>query len=233
MNYRNPELIERLAGEYVLGTLQGGARRRFEQLMTDSYRVRAVVWEWETQIAPLAAAVAPVTPPRHLWDNVRAGIRPARPGAAERWRDRVALWRGLSLAAGAAALMLAVVIGVRAPPTAAPEYVAVFNDEQAQAVWLVRADLDTGRIAVKAINARAAAADQAYELWMLPGGGAAPRSLGLLPAGRQGTEQTLSPALLALLRGAQGLAVSLEPAGGSPTGLPTGPVVFQAPLLSL
>ena len=71
-----------------------------------------------------------------------------------------------------------------------------------------------------------------YELWMLPAEGS-PRSLGLMPVNGESSETVFSPALLDALRSAQGLAVSIEPAGGSTTGLPTGPVVYQASLIDL
>jgi anti-sigma-K factor RskA len=70
---------------------------------------------------------------------------------------------------------------------------------------------------------------QSYELWVLPKGGGNPVSLGLLP--REGRlERELSSAQRALLLAAGQVAVSVEPAGGSPTGLPTGPVVIVASL---
>ena len=66
---------------------------------------------------------------------------------------------------------------------------------------------------------------------MLPNGAnAAPVSLGLIP-GVGNAQLGLSAAQLAVLGNTATLAVSLEPAGGSPTGLPTGPVIFTAPLL--
>jgi anti-sigma-K factor RskA len=55
-------------------------------------------------------------------------------------------------------------------------------------------------------------------------------SLGLLPtSGDQ--RRVLTAAQRSALAGAKNLAVSLEPAGGSPTGLPTGPVLHVAPIV--
>ena len=67
-------------------------------------------------------------------------------------------------------------------------------------------------------------------MWMLPAGGAKPISLGLLPSSGIAKE-ALSPRQMRALKEASGLAVSIEPPGGSPTGLPTGPVVYKAPLV--
>ena len=242
MRYSNPQLLQRLASEYVLGTLTGRARRRFERLMTDSYRVRSAVWHWERQLSPLAQAVAGVQPSPGVWGQVmertgaKAAVQAQREIVRERWFERLGLWRGLSLAATAAAVVLAVLLArtptqVETPQT--QQYVAVVNGEQSQPLWLVRADVQEGRLAIKSINATAPAATNSYELWILPAGGAAPRSLGLLPTGTGSVDTELPLELRPLLTSAQGLAVSLEPAGGSPTGAPTGPVVYQAAIISI
>lgn len=242
MRYSDPQLVQRLAAEYVLGTLTGRARRRFESLMTDSYHVRSAVWHWERQLNPLAQAARSVQPRPHVWEQVleRTGAKAAAQAEREitrvRWFERLGLWRGLSLAATTAAVVLAILLA--RPPTepVAPQtqqYVAVVNGEQSQPLWLVRVDVQQGRLAIRSINAAAPAPANAYELWILPAGGAAPRSLGLLPTGTASVDAELPAELRPLLASAQGLAVSLEPAGGSPTGAPTGPVVYQAAILSI
>lgn len=242
MRYNNPQLVQRLAAEYVLGTLIGRARRRFERWMTDSYHVRSAVWHWERQLSPLAQAAASVQPRPNVWEQVlertggKAAAQAEREAVRERWFERLGLWRGFSLVATAAAVVLAVLLA-RTPtevvPPQAQQYVAVVNGEQSQPLWLVRVDAQQGRLAIKSINATAPAPTNSYELWILPAGGAAPRSLGLLPTGTASIDAGLSVELRSLLATAQGLAVSLEPAGGSPTGAPTGPVVYQAAILSI
>jgi anti-sigma-K factor RskA len=238
MRYQNPQLLQRLAAEYVLGTLHGRARRRFERLMTDSFHVRSAVWYWERQLSPLAQAAGSVQPRAQVWQKVLERTGAARvQESRSRWFERLGLWRGLTLTATAAAAVLAVLLA-RVPPEVvvpppAQQYVAVFSGEQAQPLWLVKADPQQGRLAIRSINASAPAATNSYELWVLPAGGAAPRSLGLLPTGTASLEAELPVELRPLLASAQGLAVSLEPAGGSPTGAPTGPVVYQAAILSI
>jgi anti-sigma-K factor RskA len=70
------------------------------------------------------------------------------------------------------------------------------------------------------------APDTAWELWMLPGGDAPPRSLGLITTHE--TQYVELPAeVVRLLNGAAGMAMSVEPRGGSPTGKPTGPVLYS------
>ena len=62
-SYRNPELRDRLAAEYVLGTLRGRARARFQSLLRYDPGLRRFVAEWEARIAPLAAAAGEIPPP--------------------------------------------------------------------------------------------------------------------------------------------------------------------------
>jgi anti-sigma-K factor RskA len=241
MRYNNPQLVQRLAAEYVLGTLTGRARRRFEKWMTDSYQVRSAVWHWEGQLNPLAQATATVQPSSAVWERVfertggKAAAQLEREVVRQRWLERLGFWRGFSFVATAAAVVLAVLL-LQVPtegiPPQAQQYVAVVNGEQSQPLWLVRVDAQ-GRLAIKSINAAAPAPTNSYELWILPAGGAAPRSLGLLPTGSATVDAELAAELRPLLASAQGLAVSLEPAGGSPTGAPTGPVVYQAAIVSI
>ena len=74
MNYRHPELQDRLAAEYVLGGLRAGARQRFITLMRDDAGLRRAVTEWEDRLLPLAMALPPETPPAHVWQAIAARI---------------------------------------------------------------------------------------------------------------------------------------------------------------
>ena len=222
MRYENPQLLDALAREYVLGTLRGRARARFARIIGASLPARRAVLGWEKQLAPLARAVPAVEPPPHVWDRIETatGSRAARPTGTA-----AGLWR--ALAAGLAALAVLVVgvyLGQQRPEPA--QYVAVISD-QATPIWLLQAF--TEELRVNTINARPIPLANAYELWMLPDG-APPVSLGLLPAAGNAA-LPLDAQALAVLAQTMTLAVSLEPAGGSPTGAPTGPVLFTAPLL--
>lgn len=222
MNYLKPELIDQLASEYVVGTLRGPARRRFERLMATHYWIRAAVWQWESQLVPMVSALKPVKPPRRTWKRIRSRL-----GAPSAGRRPLLPWVGW---AAAASLALVVVL-TRLPgaaPGVEPDLMAVFADETSAPLWTVSVDLETGQIVARSINASAAAVDKVFQLWMLPQDGSAPRSLGLLPVADGRVSSDLPPGLLAILQANAGLAVSIEPLGGSPTGLPTGPVVHQA-----
>src|SRR5258708_35651799 len=98
----SPNAVQALAAEYVLGTLRGGARRRLEGLMRDDRALAAEVRRWEDELTPIAAAVAPMEPPKRVWSNIESRLSPARPAApASGW------WRAFGLiAAGLATVFL-------------------------------------------------------------------------------------------------------------------------------
>jgi anti-sigma-K factor RskA len=71
----HPELLERLAAEYALGTLQGGARRRLEALARQQPEVREAVQRWQHQLASLTELAPPQEPPPQLWKRIEAVLR--------------------------------------------------------------------------------------------------------------------------------------------------------------
>ncbi|CAA6828810.1 MAG: Anti-sigma-K factor RskA [uncultured Thiotrichaceae bacterium] len=72
--YQKPELYERLAMEYSLGTLKGQARSRFEKLMDIHPFIRVAVDEFDAKFAVLAEQVPEVKPPESVWKNIEANI---------------------------------------------------------------------------------------------------------------------------------------------------------------
>ena len=69
------EQVDFLAAEYVLGTLHGAARRRFDRLMTDRADVRFAVWRWERHLNGFVNGLRPQKPKPHVWKNIRQRIR--------------------------------------------------------------------------------------------------------------------------------------------------------------
>ena len=94
MNYDRPELRDRLASEYVLGTLHGRARQRFQRLMKDDPALRAAVEFWERQLMPMAAPLSVATPSPELWNRVAARVAPPR-GSPE--KSGIARWLARTL----------------------------------------------------------------------------------------------------------------------------------------
>lgn len=236
MKYTDPELIEYLASEYVLGTMVGKARRRFERLKMESYRIRRAVWEWEQRLYPITEGVEAIQPPATMWGKIKRRIQPVPDEKPSGVWQSLTLWRSwgaLTTFATAALLIIAFNSGQFSKLGAPENYMAVFNNSDAEPLWIISSDLSTGELSIRAVNAAAAVTDKEFELWMLPADNSPPRSLGLMPVQGGKQQYSIAPAMATVLRSAKGLAVSVEPIGGSPTGLPTGDVLYQASMIEL
>ena len=240
MDYGRPELADRLAADYVTGTLRGPARRRFEALLPAHAALRAAERAWRDRLMPLAATVAPVEPSAALWARIETRIHGASATlhalpatqAAESWWRQLAFWRGLSGLATAAALAFAVLLA--APGPSQPPVIVVLSAATPPAGADAGAVVPASFVASISADGRAMVTrplvnvalqpGRALELWALPASGA-PRSLGLIAADKATLVQRGK-----VLDGTTALAVSLEPPGGSPTGAPTGPVLYVGKL---
>ena len=227
MKHDNPKLIDALAAEYVLGTLGGRARRRFERWRSQEWHVERRVQAWEERLSGLALRLTPMRPSPHVWSQIekRIGANTARTQAPPQKR---APWR--AIAAGVA--LLAVLAGgyMAFRTMQGPELrdlATLTADRATQPAWRLSADDDLRHLRATAGGGATAQVGKSYELWALPDNGAAPVSLGLIPVVGE-IDRELTDAQRAALRGASKVAVSLEPQGGSTTGGPTGPVLFVA-----
>nr|WP_315426082.1 anti-sigma factor [uncultured Albidiferax sp.] len=250
---QHPELLDKLAASYALGTLRGGARRRFETLAREQAPVRAAALIWQTRLGSVAELQAQAAPAPAVWTRIDNLVRadqeqqamknarvPAVAGPVA-WLRSLALWRSAT-AVGAALAVFAVVLGVnqrdqlgsqiaslRTQLQAAPqiEYVAVLADGKANPSMLVTFDAKNQTLQLQRVGGYQEASDKSLQLWALPPSGG-PRSLGVLGADK----------LLRLTAGegdvreVPALAISLEPKGGVPSaGGPTGPVLFKGALI--
>ena len=216
-------LIDRLASEYVLGTLRGRARRRFERWRTTVPLVDERCVFWENRLMHLARGITPATPPPHVWDGIRKRL-----GLSQRGQRR-SLLRTYALAASVAFVVVlgSILYWVAFGPQHPTEFADISAPSGVRA-WTVEIYGRNQRLTVRTGALPAKAADRDFELWALPDGGQ-PVSLGVLP-GTGVTQHTLTAVQQRALASATKLAVSVEPIGGSPTGLPTGPVIIVAPL---
>ena len=233
MDYGRPELADRLATEYVAGTLRGPARRRFEALLPAHPLLRAATRAWQDRLMPLTLAVAPQKPSPEVWKRIEQRIghapAPATASAPVGWWRQLAFWRGLSALAGVAVLSLAVLLA-NPGPVQPPIVVVLSSTAPAEAGAVVPASFvasitaDGRAMVTKPLVNVGLQADKALELWSVPPSGA-PRSLGLISASGATVVSKKK-----VLEGTAALAVSLEPPGGSPTGAPTGPILFVGKL---
>jgi anti-sigma-K factor RskA len=237
MRYADEALRQKLAAEYVLGTMPPRARRRFEAVLHQHPALRRAVTEWEERLLPLAGALPGMAPPAHVWEAVKARIQGRRPEAPASVWQSLAFWRLSTVASALVAIVLVLVVALpeqQATDEAAGRMVVVMNDLQTRqpamtASWEPGAEGDC-IVRLRVIGHAEMAPGTAWEMWMLPGGDEKPVSLGLITTHE--TQFMVVPAALAArLDRAAGLAMSVEPAGGSPSGLPTGPVLYAGPAL--
>lgn len=215
------------AAEYVLGTLDAPERVEVEREAAFNPGAASRVRDWERRLAPLLDAVPPVTPP----PRVRAALLRSLPGTLPGLPDQLAalrrqVWRWQIAAVGAgllaAGLALFVAVGLRREPEAG-RYLAVVQGGGALPALIVRVDTRTGTAEVRPVGAEEPAGRN-LQLWYV--GAAGPKPLGLV--GTTSSRVTLPP-------GASPdgmIAVSVEPPGGSPTGQPTGPVIYTGRLIA-
>lgn len=220
---------ERLAAEYALRVLEGAELLEARGLLASDPAFAADVAVWEDRLAPLFAEIADDTPPDRLWSRIETALAgPPPTGEIVRLRHRLRLWQvGTGLAAAAALVLAILPRAPRAPPAASASLVASL--EIAPAKPRIGITLLAGRREML-VSAAGIVADgrHNHELWVVPAQGN-PRSLGVVQAGAD--RRVIVPAALSpLLDQGATIAVSVEPIGGSRTGLPTGPVIATAKL---
>ena len=116
--HTNAQLLERLAAAYALGTLRGGARRRFEAIARQHPAVRVATLLWQERFAAMTELQPARAPDANLWKRIenlleaqpRSPQLPARP-LADGWQRRLAWWRGAALG-GAFAAVAALSVGL-------------------------------------------------------------------------------------------------------------------------
>lgn len=213
-----------LAGEYVLGVIdRDGAQEVVAALATHAELRRAVTF-WEERLHGLSALAPPDAPPAGLWDEIASRLDPTQ--ATPHLWESLRLWRWSTAVATAVAACLAFYIALT-PPAAGPSFVAVLHaPQQEQPAWVAAAS--GNGLLIRAVAGGAPPRDRSFELWAIASGPAKPEPLGVIPP----NGRLELGALPAAIRSGSTLAISIEPKGGSPTGQPTGPVVFTGILVA-
>jgi anti-sigma-K factor RskA len=240
---QNDRLREQLAAEYVLGTLRGGARRRFERWLQEDFVLKRAVAEWQDRLHPMSEFAPAAQPSAQVWQAIerRTGMNTAAAGAAQPssrrsfWlglREDLSFWRGLGMVSTALATVLLTVLLTRLPDPAGPvtTYVATLADDKSQPMMVITGDARRRQLTVKVVTQQNVGPDKSLELWAVPKDGA-PRSLGLVAANGVVTlplPDNVTPDSIPLL------AISLEPKGGSPNkNAPSGPVIYKGAWLQI
>jgi anti-sigma-K factor RskA len=168
----------------------------------------------------MAEAVAPITPPAGVWRRIEQRLEA---------RKSFSWWKALGLmASGAVAALLVVAVLLPTDKAAQAAYVAVLSDPKTnQPVLVATAERADMALRVNVLDPKIRVSGRSLELWALPREGK-PRSLGVVANEERGNLKLLAAADQTL-GDVPALAISLEPAGGSPTGQPTGPVLYTGP----
>lgn len=235
---RQPDDQDLLAGEYALGVLTPDQALAVESLARYDAAMAESVARWQNRLAPLAETVPKQVPPPMLWRRLAlatgledapavrtqpgAAASPAPSGFRRVWRSP-GLWRTTTVASLAIAASLAWLMFAQPVPAGGQLLAALSPYGGPGANYLVRVDA-RGVATVVAVGDPGTPQGRALELWAVASTGARPVSLGLLP-GRGGRGTLAVPS-----RAGTQLLVSQEPEGGSPTGQPTGPVVYAGQL---
>jgi anti-sigma-K factor RskA len=215
------------AAEYALGVLAGAERDAAAQRVARDRAFAALVAAWEERFAPWAAEIPDVAPPPQVWERIAAQFSRAQRQRPSFWQSLL-FWRGFGIVSALAAACLAVLLYL----SAASQQAALVASIEGNGQRIFVAVIDVKRATIATVPA-AYRPDptRVPELWLIPPGGK-PLPLGVLPSDR--AIQIAIPATVAdQARRDAGLAVSLEPPGGSPTGQPTGPIIGSGKLTNM
>jgi len=222
-----------LAAELAMGLLDAAERREAEALALSDAEFRSAVARWSGRLAPMLDEAAPAAPPERLWSRIEARIAPPASNVVQ-LRRKVTLWRAWSAAATAIAAGLALILVTRPapPPTVAgpqPALVAMMQAEGSPARLVATYDPSSRRLIVQAAAGMAPAPGHAHELWLIPASGGKPHPMGIVSATAPNRMDVPMPMARDVAEGAT-FAISVEPPSGSPTGVPTGPVIAAGKL---
>ncbi|HBS26722.1 MAG TPA: hypothetical protein DD827_06285 [Gammaproteobacteria bacterium] len=243
--YQNPDLYERLSAEYVLGTLTGKARTRFEKLMHERPYIQYSVDLWQDRFGSAVEFLPEEKPPRHVWESIQKEIS-HRHSSAYSPQDKSAatesgwlarLFGGAGVWKVATAVMsLVLAIMVLSPEKhsnqmAMPSYVAVLEGDHQTPMMVTLGNQSKRVVSVRVMEMPKLTAEQDLQLWAVHTSKSSPIPIGLLRQDNMETQLQLSPSQWQRIDGAQTFAISFEPKGGSPSGQPTGKMMYKGQCL--
>ena len=215
--------LDALVGEYLLGTLRGGARRRFERALREEPSVALRLRTLQRQFAPRYSESVAETIPSGGWSRLERELDLSQHRTP--WYSRTSFLRVWAFGATAALLVSAVLLMLRLPTETTLTPIAQLAMKGAPPSITAHLSTDGRTLVLQAARPVIAGPLQSYELWLIPAEGGAPQSLAVL--GQLDGRLQLPAGYVGRLRKGAQLAVSVEPAGGSPTGAPTGPVILS------
>jgi len=224
-------LAERI-DEAVLGLASEAEMAEIEALCAADAAMAAQLERARSRFAALDDTADSLPLPVDLWQRVEASLdqeQDAGPGeqpTAEIIKflplhKAMTKWRATALSGIAAALLLAVALGWSLLNVTEPTVIAVLLDSQGQPIALVEGN-ENNKTLITLLESARVPDDRVMQVWTKPEEDGSPVSLGLLAAARS---RTLSVDGLPPPRQDQLYEITYEPLGGSPTNLPTGPIL--------
>ncbi|WP_410210751.1 anti-sigma factor domain-containing protein [Aquirhabdus sp.] len=240
---REESPLNLIAAQYVLGTLSASARLRFQARLQQEPALRRLTYAWERRLNPLTHLLVPRHVPPEVWQKIEARLDaivplssdPAQPVVVKAANDgywKPWAWASSAIAAGLALFILVRPEGITLQPPVTAQVqlvshdVAVLSTDKNAPAWVVRQQGQT--LVLSALNTEAVPSGRDLELWSIQGN-TVPRSLGVLHI--KNGQATISGVAADLVVKDSTLAISLEPKNGSPTGQPTGAVLYTGKII--
>lgn len=220
-----------LAAAYVLGTLPAEGRRAVQARLPNDAALRAAVDAWEARLLPLTALAEPVEPSPGLWARIESTLAPAsEPRRApvkvstwQHWWSSLAFWRAAAGIGFVAASVVALLPSTGLFTPAAPRYMVVLVAPNGTTPgWVVQTS-GASTLRLVPLGATTVPDQRSLQFWTKADGWNAPVSLGLV---RPGQPLEVKIDQLPPLVPNQLFEITLEPYNGSPTGRPTGPILY-------
>ncbi|NTF44116.1 anti-sigma factor domain-containing protein [Rhizobium rhizogenes] len=214
---------EILAGEYVIGVLSVAGRQDVERRIVSDRGFARLVERWQQDLAAFNDDYQEATPSAAVFGKIEQRLFGAPTQNRVGLLDTVKFWRWVSIGMSLVALVAVIYgSGVLQPGRRSVAFVAELSAPKSAVNLLASFDASTGRVRLVPI-ATGQPQEKSMQLWLVPGSGN-PQSLGVFQPDGKG--ELLIPAdMRGTVSDGATLAVSLEPFGGSTTGLPTGPVI--------
>ena len=228
--YQNPELFERLAMEYAIGMMHGGARRRFEQLMEKHLYLRATTEAYEHQFANLAELLPNKQPNNRVWKKLEKEIKPEKKAVEQSkpsWLQSIKL----KLAGMITAVIVALSV-MLFPYSSVQAYVAVLESDQHQPVAMVMVKPDDG-IRIQLMKEPEINDDMELKLWCLPKENNTPPML--MGTIKKSTASTIKidKKMWKGLADVKSLAISMEHKDNDKPSKPQGKILYQGDLKAM